>query len=235
MLLERLERCHLSYLSYSEFRTEHRLGRACFLDRNFLTVADLSKIQDRLDDGDLQVYIDKKFLRDIDAVAAYVDSGISSEKARANGNPFFYRNDLVLSADPNAGSIDGQDLIHEMFHAIFDLHDAELAAAFVPDDEALTSYFEFVLNIGWRSLMNVEKELKKARAGRRCSKAVVQSNLEKFASDLQGFLLRPAGGGRRFGAILPIALELMRTLTGFHVPIEEIVERYLSGECGMCE
>ncbi|TSC74560.1 MAG: hypothetical protein G01um101448_79 [Parcubacteria group bacterium Gr01-1014_48] len=178
----------------------------------------------------MDIYIDKKFLNKLKALAAYVDFGFASLKAIKRGNPLTYSNDLILADSPT--KVSGQDLTHEMFHAIFDLHDDELSSAQIPDDEALTAYFDFVVQIGFQRLIPVEKELEKARNGKKCNQRIFNKSLDGFESELTNFLI--TGNGNKFLPILPQALELMKQLTGFNVPITEIVNRYRNGECGVC-
>ena len=214
-------------------------GNFCFLDKNFLTLADVHKIEDRIDDTDVQVYIDSWYLASLNAVAAYTSLALSSSEAqKVWGNPLSYFNDVIIGEDPTIRYDNGLavTLIHEMFHAIFDQHDFTLFTLGVSDDEALTSYFdEAVSNLG--TLAQVETELKKEKdgSGQKCSRRVVRTKLRNFTNKLRAFLRRPHDSkGHTYKPIRPPALELMKQLTGFDVPITKIVDRYLSGECGVC-
>jgi hypothetical protein len=60
-------------------------------------------------------------------------------------------------------------------------------SVFIPNDEALTSYFDYVIQIGFQRLRAVEIELEKARSGQKCDLTKVNKNLIRFVSELSNF------------------------------------------------
>ncbi len=193
-----------------------------------LSLGNPDELVERLRDPDVQVYVDRLYLKRKDAVAQYVDREFSLDVSRPVQNPLFYWNDILIEKYPTKRM--GLTLVHEAFHAVFDLHDEELSRRGVEDDEAVTWYFERVVAELTR-LVAVEKEIARTGTRRGCSPARRDEHLATFARELSDVVNGVTGD---YGAISPAALALVEEVVGFAVPIDAIVAAYKNGACGAC-
>jgi len=166
-----------------------------FSQRGWVTVGDLAKARARLEQWDVEVYIDPNYLNETKAAAAYVDytnAGLG------------YFNDLVFATDP--ANVAGATVWHEVMHAIFDAHDDELL---VTSDEIYTWYMEGqVVGLGY--LMAFENELRSADCN--------PEDLEREWTRFNHFMTISAIDFGTYGAISDAGKDQLTQLTGFQVP-----------------
>ncbi len=187
----------------------------CF--KNWIRMGDIGLVRARLNDSDVEVYIDPAFLDSQDAAAAYVDYSYAGLE---------YFNDLVLADAP--AKVPAQTLWHETMHAIFDAHDDELAAAGITTDEQFTWYMELSLNALTNTLSKYEQELKKAD---KCDPDKLEKKWALFARQMEDARLSNGYGS---APLTDAQLQLLEKLTGFRVNLAEIERGYKSGGCGEC-
>lgn len=164
----------------------------------WIQVGDLDKAAARVNQDDVEIYVDPGFLSDLDAQASYVDYSMAGLQ---------YFNDLVLADQP--ANIPCNTLWHEVMHAIFDNHDDD-GSFLTSDDEMYTWYVEGRLALLERYLVPIEGELAK---GADCDPQELDRRwriLERQSSALEDF----AG----FGAPTQAQIDQIRQLTGFMVP-----------------
>lgn len=178
----------------------------------WITLGNVDRVRERFNEGDVQVYIDPKFLDDIDANAAYVDYSMAGLE---------YLNDLVLADSPD--KVPAQTLWHETMHAIFDSHDSDLQ---VSNDEMYTWYMENVLNHALPWLEQYESELNK---GEECDQELLEQKWDKFVEKMQK--ARDTGYGVISG---DAQIRQLRQLTGFHVDVEAIRQGYNDAGLDKC-
>jgi Mg-chelatase subunit ChlD len=166
-----------------------------FVQRGWVTIGDLSKAKARLDQWDVEAYIDPGYLSETGAAAAYVDytnAGLG------------YFNDLVFATQP--ASVPGATVWHEVMHAIFDAHDSDLL---VTNDEIYTWYMEAqVVGLGY--LAAFETELK--------SPDCDPQQLERAWNRYERFVTTTAVDYGGYGAIPEAGKGQLAQLTGFQVP-----------------
>lgn len=165
------------------------------VQRGWITIGDTGKAKARLDQWDVEAYIDAAYLDETKANAAYVDytnAGLG------------YFNDLVFADQP--ANVAGVTVWHEVMHAIFDAHDDELL---VKNDEIYTWYMEGRIR-GLGSLSFFEQELSNPD----CDPEELERRWNRYAHfmtnvapDFGGYGAMPAGGAAQ-----------LAQLTGFQVP-----------------
>ena len=185
----------------------------CFND--WITLGDINKVKDRLDDSDVQVYIDPKHLKRKKAVALYENCvGFYCSK---------YFNDIILPDHPNSVKVEARTLYHEAMHAIFDLHDSELL---VDDDEIYTEYMENVDTNLDGYLDKVEEEIKK---GKNCDCDMLKKRWQRFVNSME------YSKNTSEGSITSDAqIQQLKDLTGLDVNVDTIKQHYEAGDCVQC-
>lgn len=179
---------------------------------DWIKLGNISRVRERFNEGDVQVYIDPEFLDSIEACASYVDY-------TAWGLGYF--NDLVLADTPD--KVPAQTLWHETMHAIFDAHDSELL---VSNDEMYTWYMENVLSHALPWLERYEQELDKGEA---CDQKLLDKKWDKFVENMQG--ARNTG----YGAIASDAqIQQLYQLTSFRVDVAAIRQGYVDAGLDKC-
>ena len=205
----------------SGFLTKHR-GR-CFFDKGLLSQGSVTAVQDRLYDDDIDVYIDPATLETYKAEAVYVNWDYNPLRI-----PIYYFNDLVLKEEPANIDRSKSILFHEMTHAIIDDgHDAELAALGIADDEAVTSYLDWVDLYITARLVFVDAEFEKARRGLPADLEYARTLLEEFVSGVLSSRKTP------YGQITAEILTWIRNLNGFWVDPDVLKVGYESGACSV--
>ncbi|NQS92490.1 MAG: hypothetical protein HQ574_08785, partial [Chloroflexi bacterium] len=166
-----------------------------FTQRGWVTMGDLGKIQARLDQWDVEAYVDAGYLSETKANAAYVDytnAGLG------------YFNDLVFANQPV--NVAGGTVWHEVMHAIFDANDESLL---VKNDEIYTWYMEGQI-VGLRYLIAFENELR--------SPDCDPQELERDWTRFNHFMTKSAIDFGTYGAITDAGKAQLAQLTGFQVP-----------------
>ena len=200
-LADRINRWHLGAFSGYRFN-------------RWISLGDIVRFNERIADGDVQIFIDPAFLDSIGANAAYVDcEGIACAT---------YFNDLVLAAPP--GEVPPQTLWHESMHAIFDEHDSELL---VSTDEIYTWYMEGVINIPLQQVLTkYEDELNK---GETCDQERLDQLWSMFERRMQ------EARNTSYGPITGDAqIQQLRELTGFNVDVDHIRSQYAAAGLDKC-
>jgi len=200
-LADRINRWHLGAFSGYRFN-------------RWISLGDIVRFNERIADGDVQVFIDPAFLDSIGANAAYVDcEGIACAT---------YFNDLVLAAPP--GEVPPQTLWHESMHAIFDEHDSELL---VSTDEIYTWYMEGVINIPLQQVLTkYEDELNK---GETCDQERLDQLWSMFERRME------EAKNTSYGPITSDAqIQQLRELTGFNVDVDYIRAQYVAAGLDKC-
>lgn len=200
-LADRINRWHLGAFSGYRFN-------------RWISLGDIVRFNERIADGDVQVFIDPAFLDSIGANAAYVDcEGIACAT---------YFNDLVLAAPP--GEVPPQTLWHESMHAIFDEHDSELL---VSTDEIYTWYMEGVINIPLQQVLTkYEDELNK---GETCDQERLDQLWSMFERRME------EARNTSYGPITSDAqIQQLRELTGFNVDVDYIRAQYVAAGLDKC-
>ncbi len=187
----------------------------CF--NGWISLGDVSKARTRLDESDVEVYIDPAFLATQEALAAYVDYSSAGLE---------YFNDIVLADVPT--NVPAQTLWHETMHAIFDAHDSELEAAGITTDEQYTWYMELALNALTNTLSRYEEELKK---GEKCDPTKLDQIWQVFVKQMNDARYSNGYGS---APLTDAQLAQLESLTGFRVNLAEIERGYKSGKCGEC-
>jgi len=191
----------------------HREAYRQYEFNQWISLGNIFLFNERIADGDVQVYIDPVQLTKRDANALYEDCvgfGCST-----------YRNDIIIKDTPD--KISPQTLWHEMMHAIFDEHDLELL---VPTDEIYTWHMEETINLALPVLIQYEKEYAKGEA---CDQkqlndlwAQFERQLNKAKNTVEGPITSDA------------QLQQLRELTGFHVNAAEIRAGYAAAGMDKC-
>ncbi len=166
-----------------------------FTQRGWITIGDLGKARARLDQWDVEAYIDPDYLNETQANAAYVDytnAGLG------------YFNDLVFATQP--ANVAGVTVWHEVMHAIFDADDGALK---VTNDEIYTWYMEGQIR-GLHHLMAFENELRSPD----CDPEELERNWTRYNM----FVTRTAIDFGTYGRIPPEGKTQLAQLTGFQVP-----------------
>ncbi|MGB2964419.1 MAG: VWA domain-containing protein [Anaerolineales bacterium] len=166
-----------------------------FAQRGWITIGDLGKARARLDQWDVEAYIDADYLNETGANAAYVDytnAGLG------------YFNDLVFANQP--ANVAGVTVWHEVMHAIFDANDSDLK---VTNDEIYTWYMEGQIR-GLGHLMGFENELRSPD----CDPEELERNWNRF----NVFMTKTAIDFGGYGAITVEGKAQLAQLTGFQVP-----------------
>jgi len=200
-LADRINRWHLGAFSGYRFN-------------RWISLGDIVRFNERIADGDVQVFIDPAFLDSIGANAAYVDcEGVACAT---------YFNDLVLAAPP--GEVPPQTLWHESMHAIFDEHDSELL---VSTDEIYTWYMEGVINIPLQQVLTkYEDELNK---GETCDQERLDQLWSMFERRME------EARNTSYGPITSDAqIQQLRELTGFNVDVDYIRAQYVAAGLDKC-
>jgi len=179
----------------------------------WISLGDIVLFNERIADGDVQVYIDPVQLEERDANALYEDCvgfGCST-----------YRNDIIIADTPD--KVPAQTLWHEMMHAIFDEHDSELL---VDNDEIYTWYMEGVINNALPVLVKYEEQLAE---GEECDQkqldeywAKFKERMEKAKNTGEGFITSDA------------QVQQLRQLTGFYVDVAAIRQGYVDAGLDKC-
>lgn len=169
-----------------------------FARRKWILIGDLDLVRARVNQWDVQVYVDPAYLQKIGANAAYVDYTYAG---------LGYFNDLVLADRP--ADIPGVTLWHEVMHSIFDVHDSELL---VSNDEMYTWYMEGVIR-GLGHLMNFERELQK---GPNCD----PQQLDRHWRNFEHFMTKVAPDFGGYGALNDAQKRQLCNLTGFCFPLD---------------
>lgn len=179
----------------------------------WISLGDVLLFNERIADGDVQIYIDRVQLKKRDANALYEDCvGVGCST---------YRNDIIIADTPD--KIPPQTLWHEMMHAIFDEHDSELL---VGNDEMYTWYMENTINLAFPVLVQYEKELAK---GEECNQELLDKKWDQFTKQMQK--ARDTG----YGIISSDAqFQQLRQLTGFHADAATIRQEYIDAEMDKC-
>jgi hypothetical protein len=177
------------------------------------SLGDIFRFNERIADGDVQVYIDPVQLAKRDANALYEDCvgfGCST-----------YFNDIIIADMPD--KVLPQTLWHEMMHAIFDAHDSDLL---VDNDEIYTWYMEGVNNNALPVLVRYEAELAK---GEDCDQkklddywAKFEERMEEAKNTGEGFITADA------------QVQQLRQLTGFYVDPAAIRQGYVDAGMDKC-
>ncbi len=181
------------------------------VQRGWVSIGDMGIVRGRLDDWDVEVYIDADYLDETGANAAYVDytnAGLG------------YFNDLVFADRP--ANVAGVTVWHEVMHAIFDVHDDELV---VSNDEIYTWFMEGQVR-GLDFLEGFEAELRKPDCD--------PQQLEKLWTRYEFFSTNVAPDFGGYGAIPSGGRQQLARLTGFQVP-EPAALRGLYESSGMIE
>jgi hypothetical protein len=171
-----------------------------FASRGWVNVGDLNTASTRLNQWDVEVYVDPGHLQATGANAAYEDcTGFAC---------LGYFNDLVLPADPATMVAQGQaaTLWHEVMHAIFDASEPKQVAT----DEAYTWYMEGLIQ-GLPHLMAFEQELSK---GPNCSPQQLQNHWQRFST----FMTQTAPTLGGYGALNNAQKAELSNLTGIQMP-----------------
>lgn len=166
-----------------------------FSQRGWISVGDLGKVRARLDQWDVEAYVDPGYLSETNAFAAYVDytnAGLG------------YFNDLVFAAEP--ANVAPVAVWHEVMHSIFDAHDSDLK---VTTDEIYTWYMEGQI-VGLVYLMRFENELS--------SPDCDPEELEVRWGHYDRFLTQKAIDYGGYGSISPEGKTQLAQLTGFQIP-----------------
>jgi len=181
------------------------------VQRGWITIGDTGKAKARLDQWDVEAYIDAAYLDETKANAAYVDytnAGLG------------YFNDLVYADQP--ANVAGVTVWHEVMHAIFDANDDELL---VSNDEIYTWFMEGQVR-GLDYLGDFEAELTSPD----CDPQELEKRWNRYsyfitnvAPDFGGYGAMPAGGRNQLAG-----------LTGFQVP-EPAALRGLYESSGLIE
>jgi len=193
-----------------------RWHTTAFRDYEFnkwISLGNIFLFNERIADGDVQVYIDPLQLEKRDANALYEDCvgfGCST-----------YFNDIVIADTPD--KVPAQTLWHEMMHAIFDEHDAELL---VDNDEIYTWYMEGVINNALPVLIRYEAQLGK---GEECD----QEQLDQFWSKFKERMEEAKNTGEGF-ITSDAQIQQLRQLTGFYVDAATIRQGYIDAGMDKC-
>jgi hypothetical protein len=142
---------------------------------------------------------------------------------------------IVLGKEPSAVDLGSSVLWHETMHAIFHLHEDELASVGVTDDEVLTTYLDRLADSGSgtvslidSTLVLADQELEKARDGMTFDAAFVEGRVHMFGVFARDFLENPTGTqGAPRPAITADALVVARALSGFGVDPQVILASYV--------
>jgi Mg-chelatase subunit ChlD len=181
----------------------------------WISLGDVTRFNDRIADGDVQVYLDPAHLQSLGAAAAYEDcAGIGCSK---------YMNDIVLADQP--ANVDPKTMWHESMHAIFDAHDSELL---VPDDEIYTWYMENTVDVLNQVLTRYEDEWNK---GDQCDQQLLDQLWGMFERRME----EAKAGQGFYGPITSDAqLQQLRQLTGFHADVATIKANYAAAGMDKC-
>jgi len=166
-----------------------------FTQRGWINIGDLGRARTRLDQWDVEAYIDADYLNETQANAAYVDytnAGLG------------YFNDLVFATQP--ANVAGVTVWHEVMHAIFDADDGALI---VTSDEIYTWYMEGQIR-GLHHLMAFENELRSPD----CDPEELERNWTRYNM----FVTNTAIDFGTYGRITPEGKNQLAQLTGFQVP-----------------
>jgi len=179
----------------------------------FISLGDVTRFNQRIADGDVQVYIDPAQLAARGANALYEDCvGVACST---------YMNDIIIADTPD--KVPAQTLWHEAMHAIFDAHDSELL---VGTDETYTWYMEGVIDNVLPVLVFYEDELKK---GTSCSQKKLDEYWTLFEKRLQD------ARNTVEGQITDNAqIQQLKQLTGFHVDATAIRQGYVAAGMDKC-
>jgi hypothetical protein len=193
-----------------------RWHTTAFRDHEFnkwISLGNIFLFNERIADGDVQVYIDPVQLEKRDANALYEDCvgfGCST-----------YFNDIVIADTPD--KVPAQTLWHEMMHAIFDEHDSELL---VDNDEIYTWYMEGVINNALPVLIRYEAQLDK---GEECD----QEQLDQLWSKFKERMEKAKNTGEGF-ITSDAQIQQLRQLTGFYVDEATIRQGYVDAGMDKC-
>jgi Mg-chelatase subunit ChlD len=182
---------------------------------SWVALGDVTRFNDRIADGDVQVYLDAAHLQSLGAAAAYEDcAGIGCSK---------YMNDIILADQP--ANVSPQTMWHESMHAIFDAHDSELL---VPNDEIYTWYVENTIDVLGQVLTRYEDEWNK---GDQCDQQILDQLWGMFERRME----ETKAGQGFYGPITTDAqLQQLRQLTGFHVDVATIKANYAAAAMEKC-
>ena len=194
----------------------NRWHLASFKDYHFkkwISLGNVFLFNERIADGDVQVYIDPAQLKKRDANALYEDCvGIGCST---------YFNDIIIADTPD--KVPPQTLWHEMMHAIFDEHDSDLL---VDSDEIYAWYMEGVINNALSVLVRYEEQLAR---GEECDQKLLDEIRQKFDERMEkakntgdGFITSDA------------QLQQLRELTGFHIDVATIRQGYVDAGLDKC-
>jgi Mg-chelatase subunit ChlD len=181
--------------------------------KKWISLGDVTRFNERIADGDVQVYIDTAQLKARGANALYEDCvGVGCST---------YMNDIIIGDTPD--KIPGQTLWHEAMHAIFDAHDSELL---VSSDETYAWYMEGVINNALPVLVQYEGELKK---GASCD----QKKLEQYWSLFEK-RLKDARNTVEGQITSDAQIQQLQQLTGFSVDAAAIRQGYVAAGLDKC-
>jgi len=200
LVVDEINRWHLSAFRGYQFN-------------KWIALGDITRFNERIADGDVQVYIDPAQLSSRGANALYEDCvGIGCST---------YLNDIIIGDTPD--KIPAQTLWHEAMHAIFDEHDSELL---VDTDETYAWYMEGVINTALPVLTQYEGELKK---GASCDQkkldqywSIFEQRLQDARNTVEGQITSDA------------QIQQLRQLTGFNVDAATIRQGYISAGLDKC-
>jgi hypothetical protein len=182
---------------------------------SWISLGDVTRFNDRIADGDVQVYLDPAHLQSLGAAAAYEDcAGIGCSK---------YLNDIILADQP--ANVSPQTMWHESMHAIFDAHDSELL---VPNDEIYTWYMENTIDVLGQVLTRYEDEWNK---GDQCDQQTLDQLWDMFERRME----EAKAGQGFYGPITSDAqLQQLQQLTGFHVNVATVKANYAAAGMDKC-
>ncbi|MBL7200440.1 MAG: FHA domain-containing protein [Anaerolineae bacterium] len=199
-LVERINSWHLSAFRGYQFN-------------KYIALGDIVRFNERIADGDVQVYIDPVQIAKRDAAALYEDCVGPACST--------YFNDIVLGDTPD--KVPAQTLWHEAMHAIFDEHDSELL---VDNDEIYAWYMEGVINLPLQALTKYEEEWRK---GKDCD----QERLDRYWSTFEQ-RLQDARNTVEGPITSDAQIEQLRQLTGFRVNAAAIRQGYIEAGMDKC-
>jgi len=199
-VVDRINRWHLS-----AFRGYHF--------NKWISLGDIVRFNERIADGDVQVYVDPVQVKKRGANALYEDCvGVGCST---------YFNDIVLA--DTLDKVPAQTLWHEVMHAIFDAHDSELL---VSNDEIYAWYAEGVINVPLQALTRYEKELQKGEACDQGRLDQLWSMFERRMQEARNTVEGPITSDAQ--------IEQLRQLTGFHVDVATIRQGYVDAGLDKC-
>lgn len=164
----------------------------------WIKMGEIDKAAARVNQDDVEIYIDPSFLADLDAQASYVDYSMAGLQ---------YFNDLVLADRP--ANIPCNTLWHEVMHSIYDDHDDD-DSFLTSEDEMYTWYMEGRLALLERYLVPFETELDR---GADCDPQELErrwSIAERQSASYMDF--------SGYGAPSQAQIDQIRDLTGFQFP-----------------